>query len=143
MGAFLMGTRFVVGKKEKAVEDLSIGDFLLTNKLRQKPVTSIEEKRVKECFFIKVASGSVLKVTGSTMLAVLVRDGSNPCQRIKKKARDLVVGDLCGVPEKQGVAWYPVECIDVITTHPAMLAYGLDVEHDHSCVADGVLVYTI
>jgi len=165
---FPAGTLISTQDGLKAIEKLEIGDLVLTDKMRYRPVTQLFSNGIKPVVRLKIQGiMEHLEVTENHPILVVDRrqvfdEKNQTCQQKYKPhfraVSDVYVGDYVAIPRcivDKDITIVPenggrgiiadnlllMPILDIIDENKEVNVYNIEVEEDHTYVAGGIIVH--
>lgn len=118
----------------KPIEDVEVGDLVLTHKGRWRPVTAVWDRGVKDIVELLCSDGERLLATPDHKVWARYRGSIEPSWiPIEDMDESIVVA-----VHKPGTGWSAVE---LVTPMGSANTYDLSVDEDHSFVVEGVICH--
>ena len=135
---FVAGTLVNTEKGLKPIEEVKIGDKVLTHKNRYQTVLDTMVHENRGIFKLKVQGSPMTECTGNHRF--YVRDKSDTSNPYWKAVQDFDGNELVAVPNSDDTLWMPVKKIECDFDRVENV-YNLEVENDNSYTANGLAAH--
>lgn len=141
---FLKGTQIYTQNGYKNIEDIQIGDKVLTHKKRFKKVVRTFKSEDKEIWRVATRSNKNLYTTANHPVLVCEILNNEPIYSFKK-VKDLKYSDfLCSFSEYKDLynkIYYREEIIGISNLNITQTVYNIEVEDDNTYIANDLIVH--
>lgn len=133
---FVAGTPVITESAIKSIENVEVGDMVLTHKNRFRKVLKTGGEKYKQIVDVKVQGVSLIETTSEHPFYVRENFDYVP---IWKKAIELVSTDYVGMFISDKIVWLSV--ISSLLTDKYKEVFNIEVEEDNSYTANGIIVH--
>jgi DNA-cytosine methyltransferase len=142
---FVAGTEILTKEGYKNIEDIKVGDMVMTHKIRYMPVKRIGGEKSKEIWALDIEGFRTLYCTGYHPFYIKESPNSKPIKKpLSKISKDSLFASHVVLPNwrymsDDGLTWYASKRIEK-TTKVADV-YNIEVEEDHTYIANGIVTF--